>query len=655
MATAIEIASLFATLELRDTMTSNLQSAGRQLDAFEQRLGSWGRGLQRAGAGLTALSAPLLGLGAAGIQAASGFEDVMTQLQIFGGLSGAELERVSDLALQLGADTAFSASDAAGGMLELAKAGFTVDEAMTATRAALDLAAVGSMSVTEATGGLSSALSAFGLEATDAAMVADVFAQAAQASRADVMDLFQGMETVGPVARNFGLSIEDTAAVLAVFSNNGIQGAEAGTQLRSMLLNMTRTTDSTQGAWRRLGTSLYDSSGELRDFNTVLVELDDALDQLPVEEQNALMMDLAGSYGITGFSALRASGGIDEMRAAMEEAPAASETAAAAMNTFSGRVDSLKGSVETLMITALTPFMENVLTPLADKAIGVVNAITAWVDANPELVNSLMPVIAGALLLGPALLAVGTFMTLAAPAVGALATVFGAISSPLLLLIAGVLGLGLAFDRIIKLSPAAQRNFSGMKRAVSTLITDIGDFAYALFDVGRAFVEMLDITLPSFSVFESLGNVFANIFNVIRYGALDFTDALRNITGGLSNMAQLLRWLDSLTNVDIFASLRESLTGFDLSNIRLDSLTLNIPAIASNIETRLTEFAIKVKELVGGLFGSVTAPDFTAFKNSIELGIQTAFGDISTIEFDLSGIQTSLESNMDRIVDIGLT
>ncbi|HRF98502.1 MAG TPA: phage tail tape measure protein, partial [Aggregatilineales bacterium] len=168
-------------------------------------------------------------------------------------------------------------------------------------------------------------------------------AQAANASRADVADLGQALANVGPIASNFGLDVEETSAILGVFANNNIMGAEAGTQLKSMLLNMTRPTEDVQKAYKELGVSLYDSEGNVRDFNTVMLELDAVLDTLPVERQNELMQMLGGSYGIVGLSALRASDGIGEMLAEMATAPEAGALAQGFMDTFAGKVESLRG------------------------------------------------------------------------------------------------------------------------------------------------------------------------------------------------------------------------------------------------------------------------------------------------------------------------
>ncbi|HRF97863.1 MAG TPA: phage tail tape measure protein, partial [Aggregatilineales bacterium] len=225
----------------------------------------------------------------------------------------------------------------------------------------------------------------FNPQMSASARTVNALAQAANASRADVKDLGDALADAGGIANNYGISIEETAAILGVFANNGIMGAQAGTQLRSMLTNMTDPTDKVKAAWKELGTSLYDSEGNLRDFNTVMLEVDAAMDALPIERQNELTQILAGSFGQLGFTALRASNGIGDMLAEMAAAPEAGALAEGFMDTFAGKVESLRGSFETLKIQAMTPFMNEVLGPFVDRVTLAVNAVTQWASENPEL------------------------------------------------------------------------------------------------------------------------------------------------------------------------------------------------------------------------------------------------------------------------------
>lgn len=400
--------------------------AGRAMQTF-------GGQVSNTGSQISALSQPFVDVATSGLEAASSFEDIMTQLETFGGLTGDELERVSDLALQLGADTKFSASDAAGAMLELVKSGMSVEEAMTATRGALDLAAAGNISLDASAGIVATTLAQFGLDAADAGDAANILAAAALASRADVGTLADGLSNVGPVANAAGLTLTDTAAALGVLSNAGISGAEAGTQLKSLLLNF--NTDTAKGEFDDLGVSLYDAAGNTRDFDTVLDELKVSLDGMTPEQRAEAMKNLAGSYGVTALNALLAQGGIDSMKSSMDAAPTAADLAAKSMETFSGKTEGLKGSIETLMITGLTPLMENTLTPLVDKVTGVVNSITEWAAENPQLASTIGGIILGIGLLGSFLTVVGGAISLAGMAFSGLGAVIGLVTSPVGLLV----------------------------------------------------------------------------------------------------------------------------------------------------------------------------------------------------------------------------
>jgi TP901 family phage tail tape measure protein len=273
---------------------------------------------------------------------------------------------------------------------------------------------------------------------TDAAKVADLLTQAAGASSASVEDLAQGFANVGPVANLFGMNVEETAAALAVLAENGIKGAEGGTALKSMLLSLTTPSAAAIAEMDRLGISLSNVDGSMKDLDTVIDELDAALDGLPMDEQIRVSALLAGSYGITALSALRTADGIDTMQLAMVEAAGAQEVAAARMKGFSGATDALTGSFETLMINALTPFMENTLTPMVQKITGVVNKIGEWAKANPDVANTVFVVTAAIAGLSAALITGGLAVSAMGTAVGGLGTALTFAFGPLGILIGGI-------------------------------------------------------------------------------------------------------------------------------------------------------------------------------------------------------------------------
>lgn len=428
----------------------------RNMDAVQNRISSFGQSL---GTGLIGVGSTITGLGdklgtiggqistaikplndlaTAGLDAASGFEDVMTQLETFGGLAGDELEAVKQAALDMGAATKFSASDAASAMLEFVKAGYSTQDAMIAANSSLTLAAIGSMDLENAAGIVSSTISQFNLDVEDASNVVDTLAQGANASKADVQGLADGLKNVGVVASTMGFDLEETTAALSVLSNAGIEGAEAGTQLKSALISLT-TSDTAKTALADLGVTLYDTSGNMKDMDTIIDELSASMAGFSPEEKTQALKDLGGSYGITALSALMAAGGTDSMVAAMNTAPGAADLAEKSMKTFSGTMESLQGSVETLMIEGLTPLMEETLTPLVGKVTDIVNSMTKWADENPELSSTIGGLVLGIGFLGAALAIASPIVTAIGLAVGAFGGALAAVFSPLgLLVIAGI-------------------------------------------------------------------------------------------------------------------------------------------------------------------------------------------------------------------------
>lgn len=459
-AVIIDVSGVASAMQQAQTLIGNgLAGVGDRISAMGDMMG-------RLGGAISTFSAPLAAAGGVGLKAAADFDGLMKQIEIFGNVAPAQLDTVRQYALKMGADTKFSSSDAAAAMLDLLKAGQSLDEAMQTLPEVLNLAAVGNMNLSKASGIVTASLAIFKLGANDAARVSNALARAANASQADVGDLGLALTNVGPIAEMFNLSVEDTSAILGVFANNGINGAEAGTQLKSMLLNLSRPTNDVQAAFNRLGVSLYDAQGNSRNFNTVLKELDAALDKLPVEEQNELMQTLGGSYGIIGLGALRAAGGIDTMLASMAAAPDAGSVATSFMDTFTGETESLLGSLETLMISGLTPFMNNFLSPIVSRLTAVVNGITDWVNANPELTSQIVKVLAVVAALGPSLLVAGK-------AVSAIGTIISVATGPVGLIGAALYGLFLAF----------QNNFLGIRDFVEPILASISSAFSYLFEV----------------------------------------------------------------------------------------------------------------------------------------------------------------------------
>jgi len=216
-------------------------------------------------------------------QGAIEFDQIGTQVQVFGELTDEARAQAEAFANQIGVDYPLSANEALSATLDLIKAGQDLASIESILPSAADLAALSdSGDIGAATETLIQAQASFsefsaGVPASfdNIAAASDIISNAANSSTASVEDLAAGIANVGPVASQFSLDFADVNSILAQFSNGGIEGAEAGTQLKTILTSL--NSDRARAELDRLGVSMVDSQGNFRDFNDVIVDLDAAM------------------------------------------------------------------------------------------------------------------------------------------------------------------------------------------------------------------------------------------------------------------------------------------------------------------------------------------------------------------------------------------
>jgi len=278
----------------------------------EKSVKSLAQQMRDVGAGMSlAISTPIIGVAAAGLHAAAGFEESMNLIQTVGGATAEQMQAVQSQALQLGKDTSFSAGEAADGFLELTKAGFDVESSMGAIGGVLDLAAAGNLSVASAAEIAANAINAFQLPASDAGRIADMLAAGANASSVEVTDLNDSLKMSGAVMGSYGQSLDDTVTALGLLGNAGLKGSDAGTALKQMFISLAAPTDEARKLMSSLGISIYDAQGNMLAMPDILANLQQAMfgvSETTVEvggrtaEQSAELKRLQGVYKRTQAS-----------------------------------------------------------------------------------------------------------------------------------------------------------------------------------------------------------------------------------------------------------------------------------------------------------------------------------------------------------------
>ena len=234
----------------QQSASTSLGQLSAKMQANADRFRDIGSSIRNVGVGMTAgLTVPLVAAGSQAVSTAATFDDAMSQVSGALGDAGADMDGLRTLALQLGADTVFSATEAGQAMVELAKGGLTeADIKSGALEASMNLAAAGGLELATAANATVQSMGAFGLAAGDASVIANALARSANASSADVADLPQAMSQCSAQANLVGWDIQDTAAVLGMFADAGIQGSDAGTSLKTMLQRLAAPTDKAADA-----------------------------------------------------------------------------------------------------------------------------------------------------------------------------------------------------------------------------------------------------------------------------------------------------------------------------------------------------------------------------------------------------------------------
>ncbi len=588
-----------ATARVNVDTSGVTQGMNRAADQFSSGVSRMSGGLtalggriQGVGAQISALGAPIALAMGAGVQAAANFESALVEIQTRAGLTADEMERVREKALQLGQDTAFSAGQAADAFLQLLTTGQSLSEAMATIDTVMTGAAASGENLGFVADAVTDVMAQFSTQNVTAAEVLTALNAAAGSSSATLSDLVQGFGNAGGVAASFGLNLDETAAILATFSENGIKGAEAGTQLRSMLNNMTRDTVPTKEAWAKLGLSMFDATGQARPLGDVLQDLRGALGAMNDEARIETITKLAGTYGQLGLTALTTGDSLEDMIDKMSATASASDIAAARMDTFQGSVAFLKGSVETLAIEVLTPYMNDVLKPLLQRQAAIIGSIIEWSKANPRLTSTIVKLLGLFAALGPQLFILGTIIK----GVG-LAMAF--LLSPIGLLTVAIVALFTAWksnflgirDLTAPVFEFLGNLFDGLSRTISFFVADLENFGLrqaflALF--GEGVGEAAESTLEGFFTIMGMGRedaiaLTASLWNMVAplFRLIDNFGILMNIfnqTGGIGINLEAMGFSERTAGI-----INAVVSAF----MRFKDAIAGVPAIAVNLGERV--------------------------------------------------------------------
>lgn len=370
-----------------DKTTSTSQKTSKSTKEASEVLKSLGPIALTAGAALAA------GLGAAVAKFAE-FDKAMSNVQADTHESAANMALLREAAIDAGAKTAFSATEAANAIDELAKAGVsTTDILGGALDGALNLAAAGSLDVASAAEIAATALSTFKLSGDQMTHVSDLLAAGAGKAQGSVQDMSAALNQSALVAKNTGLSIDDTTGALAAFASNGLLGSDAGTSFKTMLQSLNPRSTQAAQLMDQLGIKAYDAQGNFVGLTKYAGMLQTGLSGLTQEQRNAALQTIFGSDAVRAATVLyeQGSDGIQDWIDKVNDSGYAAETAAAKQDNLSGDLEKLGGAFDTLMISlgegANGPL--RFLTQGATELVDAVNALPGPVKEGATVIGAL--------------------------------------------------------------------------------------------------------------------------------------------------------------------------------------------------------------------------------------------------------------------------
>ena len=264
-----------------------------------------------------------------------------------------EQKTLSEAALQAGADTAYSATEAANAQEELAKAGMEVSDIVGGSlNGALALAAAGQLQVARSAEIMATTLKQYKLPAEQAAHVSDVLAAGAGKAQGSVDDLALALSYVGPVAAGLGISLEETGGSLAYLASQGILGEKAGTGLRGVLMSLTAPSKVATETMGQYGIEIFDAHGNMKSLAEVSQILKARLGGLTEAERSAALGRIFGNEQITTARILYEGGAsaIEDWTDKVNDSGYAAEQAAMRQDNLAGDVEKLGGAFDTALI-----------------------------------------------------------------------------------------------------------------------------------------------------------------------------------------------------------------------------------------------------------------------------------------------------------------
>ncbi|PZW46388.1 phage tail tape measure protein [Pseudomonas sp. URMO17WK12:I2] len=543
-------------------VTTQQQRLARNKAQYEKTQALAG-GMAATGAGGLATGTGILYAGARMLAPGVQFDADMSKVQALTRLKkdDAQLAAMRAQSRQLGADTMFSATDAAQGQGFLAMAGFKPQAILDAMPGMLDLAKAGDSGLAETADIASNILTSMGLEAKDMTRLGDVLVGAFTRSNTNLQMLGETMKYVGPVAASVGQDVETVAAMAGKLGDAGIQGSMGGTALRAILNRLSAPPAAAAKALKKLGISAKDAQGNMRDMPDILTELYNKTKKMGDADRAGVLKHIAGEEAVSALQVLVKQAGQGELQkfiATLRETQGeAAATAKTMGDNLVGDLDELSSAWEDLGIQ-IQEQQNGPLREITQNLANIVGGVKAWIIENPVLAAQIVKTAAG----------LGIIMAVMGGITLALASILGPFAMVrFAMMLLGIKSLGLVTGIKAVCSALLWLGRIAMANPIGLLITVLAGGAYLIYqnwDAVKAYMVGLWVeiqegfsggiggiiaTLHNFSPIGLLYRAFAGVLSYLGvelpskftdFGGMLMDGLVNGITNGLSRVKEAI-------------------------------------------------------------------------------------------------------------------
>lgn len=628
---------------------SGLKSGGAATKAL-------GEGIADLGSSMTlGLTVPIVAAGGAAISVAANFDDAMSQVQGALGDASADMDGLRTLALQLGSDTVFSATEAAQAMVELAKGGLSEAEIKGgALAASMDLAAAGQLNLADAAETTVQMMGSFGLGAEDATRIANALAGAANASSADVSDLTQAMSQCSAQASLAGWSLEDTAAALALFADHGVKGSDAGTSLKTMLQRLSAPTDQAADAMEAYGLEVRDSNGKMKDITGIADELTGKLGTLSEAERDAALQTIFGSDASRAAAILMQSGseGLQKYIAATNDATAAETMANAQKGELSWALENMGGAIESASIA-----FGSALAPAITAVAGVIGDVAeAFASLPSGAQTAIAVVLALVAAVGPLLVVFGSVVAMLPALSEGLLLLGGAFAVPLAPALAVAAAIAAVVAILVTLWNTSETFRATVLAAVDAISAKVQEICAFLAPYVQEFLNQvvltvqtaLDILLP---IIEAALTVIISIVVPILTSLMDtvanvFAAILSTVTGVMAALSSIIQGVWQVIQ-GVFQTVLGAIIGIVTGDFTM--MNAGVSSILNGLSSIISGILNGILSIFSGIWSAITSVVSGACNTAFS-AVSGAFDGIrSVIDGAMEGAKSTVSGALDAI------